>query len=110
MNTATIQVMLTEDGRWAVESDGSTHDRFYFLSRAEAIAAGVQKALEHDGLLMIHGVDGQMTELELMGHVVNQSVRRDGRFELREEIQPCATVRDGDAATSGNASSVSNIV
>lgn len=70
MTTATIRVTLAEDGRWTVQSDSSERERFYFLSRAEAIAAGVQKALEQAGVLVIHGIGDQRIELELAGHAV----------------------------------------
>lgn len=53
-----------------MQSDRFERERFYFPSRAEAIAAGVQKALEQAGVLVIHGIDGQRTELELAGHAV----------------------------------------
>jgi len=67
MTIATIQVILTEDGRWAVESTDAGSERIYCFSRAAAIAAGVQKALERDGVLMIHGVEDKLTEFDLMG-------------------------------------------
>ncbi|AOY94418.1 hypothetical protein BKK79_20920 [Cupriavidus sp. USMAA2-4] len=70
MTTATIRVTLAEDGRWTVQSDSFERERFYFLSRAEAIAAGVQKALEQAGLLVIYGVGDQRTELELARRAV----------------------------------------
>lgn len=65
MAIATIQVLLTEDGRWAVETNDTGSERIYCFSRAAAIAAGVKKTLEQDGILMIHGVEDELTELEL---------------------------------------------
>ncbi|MCY0853327.1 DUF2188 domain-containing protein [Cupriavidus sp. D39] len=74
MTIATIQVILTDDGRWAVESDDAGGERVYCFSRAAAIAAGVQKALEQDGVLMIHGVDDELTELDSMGRDAKRAV------------------------------------
>jgi hypothetical protein len=55
MSTSTVQVMLTEESRWAVETDDPRGTRLTFPSRSEAIAAGIHMAMEQDAVLMIHG-------------------------------------------------------
>ena len=74
MTTTTIKVILTEDGRWAVEAADAEGGRIYCISRATAIATGVQRALRQDGILLIHGVEGELTELELVGHDARHAV------------------------------------
>ncbi|WP_427313112.1 DUF2188 domain-containing protein [Cupriavidus sp. H39] len=63
MATITVQVRPTEDARWAVEIDGVEQPTTY-PSRNAAIAAGVHRAIEHDALLMIHGVGTKDSELD----------------------------------------------
>lgn len=65
MTIDTIQVACASDGQWEVVSDGPCGERCCFSSRAAAIAAGVRQAREHDALLIIRGVEDQLTELEL---------------------------------------------
>lgn len=65
MTIATIQVACASNGQWEVVSDGPGGERCCFTSRAAAIAAGVQQAREHDALLIIRGVEDQLTERDL---------------------------------------------
>lgn len=63
MTVATIQVVPTAEGQWTVEGDES-RDRTTYASRAEAIAAGVHKALENEAVLFILGRTPERAEFD----------------------------------------------
>lgn len=63
MTTITVQVLLTDDARWAVEIDGVAQYTTY-ASRNAAIAAGVHMAMENDAVLMIHGIGKPKSTLD----------------------------------------------
>lgn len=57
MSIKAVQVVLTEESRWAVETDAPGRTRVIYPSRGAAIAAGVHMAIAEDAVLMIHGID-----------------------------------------------------
>lgn len=64
MSITTVQVVLTEDSRWAIETDDSSGTRVTYPSRGAAIAAGVHMAMAQDAVLMIHGVEDESSEID----------------------------------------------
>ncbi|CAG9179610.1 hypothetical protein LMG23992_04018 [Cupriavidus laharis] len=52
-----VRVILTEESRWAVETDDLSRTRVIYPSRGAAIAAGVHMAIAEDAVLMIHGIE-----------------------------------------------------
>ncbi|WP_439673174.1 DUF2188 domain-containing protein (plasmid) [Cupriavidus necator] len=58
MSIKAVQVVLTEESRWAVETDDPS-TRVTYPSRGAAIAAGVHMAIAEDAILMIHGIEGE---------------------------------------------------
>lgn len=64
MATTSVEVFPSEDGHWAVQADAPGSPHLDYPSRAEAIAAGVQMAMAEDAVLMIHGIDDRLSELD----------------------------------------------
>ncbi|WP_340524554.1 DUF2188 domain-containing protein [Cupriavidus necator] len=64
MSITTVQVVLTEESRWAIETDDPSGTRVTYPSRGAAIAAGVHMAMEQDAVLMIHGVEDEPSEID----------------------------------------------
>ncbi|MNL63112.1 hypothetical protein D3C87_1872050 [compost metagenome] len=64
MSVNTVQVVLTEECRWAVETDDPSGTRVTYPSRGAAIAAGVQMAMAQDAVLTIHGVENEPSEID----------------------------------------------
>lgn len=64
MSNKIVQVVLTEESRWAVQTDNLIGTRVIYPSRGAAIAAGVQLAMAEDALLMIHGVSDKPSALD----------------------------------------------
>ncbi|RDK11415.1 DUF2188 domain-containing protein [Cupriavidus lacunae] len=67
MSISTVQVLLTEESQWAVETDDPRITRLTYQSRREAIAAGVHMAMEQDAVLMIHGAADDPCGLDFRG-------------------------------------------
>ncbi|MBP0618640.1 DUF2188 domain-containing protein [Cupriavidus consociatus] len=61
MTVTTIHVVPVDGGQWAVEGDETGPETTYG-SRAEAIAAGVHKALENEAILLILGRSRERSE------------------------------------------------
>lgn len=66
MSITTVLVLLGEDGRWAVETNGPESQRVKYPSRGAAISAGVLIAMQEDACLLIHGLDEHPIEFESM--------------------------------------------
>ncbi|WP_316150593.1 DUF2188 domain-containing protein [Cupriavidus sp. BIC8F] len=64
MSTTSVRVFPTEEGLWAVQSDATDSHHVTYPSRGAAIAAGVHMALADDAILMIHGIDDTLSELD----------------------------------------------
>uniref|UniRef100_UPI003F4972AF DUF2188 domain-containing protein n=1 Tax=Cupriavidus yeoncheonensis TaxID=1462994 RepID=UPI003F4972AF len=64
MSIKTVQVVLTGESRWAVETDDLAGTRVSCPSRGAAIAAGVHMAMAEHALLMIHGVNDELSALD----------------------------------------------
>ncbi|WP_265923176.1 DUF2188 domain-containing protein [Cupriavidus nantongensis] len=60
---STVHVMPAADGEWTVEDDKDA-ERASYASRAEAIAAGVHKALENEAVLLILGRTNARSEFD----------------------------------------------
>jgi hypothetical protein len=66
MPTRTVEVLQSQHSHWMVKSDGDDVKSTY-PSRADAIAAGVHRAIEEDALLLIHGADSTESRLDFSG-------------------------------------------
>ncbi|WP_454752904.1 DUF2188 domain-containing protein [Cupriavidus necator] len=63
MSVSTVQVTISNAGRWAVEADDGREPVTY-PSRAAAVAAGVHLAVAEDAVLMIHGVSEEPSAID----------------------------------------------
>lgn len=58
--------VVPEGDRWAIEIDGTKHDRHD--TQAAAIEAGRERARQEQGELVIHGADGEIREKDSHGN------------------------------------------
>ena len=59
-----VRVFLTPEGKWAVQSDAPGSAATTYCSQGEALAAGVQMAMENEVVLIIYGLDEPPCELD----------------------------------------------
>ena len=63
MSVSTVQVTVTNEGRWAVMADDGGEPITY-PSRGAAIAAGLHLAVTEDTVLMIHGISKEPSPID----------------------------------------------